>query len=90
MPAFVYISPHWPEALYGVPCDEDADDGEDDHNGTIVDQKDWLKVGIHKQDTTLSEKFSHNNRLGASATELLELLKHKHIGIIQVAHKACT
>jgi sarcosine oxidase len=73
MPSFVYLSPDWPEALYGVPCD----DGTDLFTGTgertnSSKRGHWLKVGIHKQ--SLSRTFSFGDHpLQAFPAEIEEL-----------------
>lgn len=70
MPPFVYVSPDWPEALYGVPCDEEANSAGDDCS---TNRARWLKVGIHKQATESS--FSFSNHLPYATTAELEELK---------------
>jgi sarcosine oxidase len=71
MPAFLYISPDWPDALYGVPCDGNVDDTGD----SSTCQRSWLKVGIHKQDISMSNHLSidDQHRSVASSDEILEL-----------------
>jgi hypothetical protein len=71
MPAFLYLSPDWPEALYGVPGDENVDD-RTDHS---TSRHSWLKVGIHKQDISKSSHLPINEHHGsiASSEEILEL-----------------
>ena len=77
MPAFVYISPDFPEALYGVPCDDDCDGAgmvAGDVGTESTDPKHWLKVGIHKQD--ISKGFSlAGHLLKSSVSEKEELQK---------------
>jgi sarcosine oxidase len=76
MPAFVYITPEFPEALYGVPCD-DSDDGEADMAirddvTSSKEQRHWLKVGIHKQNISQEiDIAAHSPR--ASSLEIEEL-----------------
>jgi sarcosine oxidase len=60
MPTFVYVSPNWPEPLYGVPCD-DADD-----HGDNQPYRHWLKVGIHKQDTSKAFAFQDHPPMALS------------------------
>lgn len=70
MPSFLYVSPDWPEPLYGVPCDDNADE----INGSSS-RSAWLKVGIHKQDISKSNHLSidvHHCSV-ASSDEILEL-----------------
>ena len=70
MPSFLYISPDWPEALYGVPCDDNVDE-----SCSVTSRRSWLKVGIHKQDVSKSKHLSINDhhRSVASPDEILEL-----------------
>ena len=69
MPSFLYISPHWPEALYGVPCDNSIENNVSGSRGS------WLKVGIHKQDISKSKHLSIDDHPSyiASSDEILEL-----------------
>jgi sarcosine oxidase len=67
MPTFVYVSPNWPEPLYGVPCD-DADDHADDS----LPYRHWLKVGIHKQDVSKAFFFQDHPPMALSS-EVQEL-----------------
>ena len=72
MPAFLYISPDWPEALYGVPCDNNVDICSVD---SVTSRRAWLKVGIHKQDISKPNHLSINDHHGsvASSDEIMEL-----------------
>lgn len=73
MPTFVYMSPDWPESLYGVPCD-DVINGLTYNGGSaeLSRRGRWLKVGIHKQ--SMSHIFSFaDHPPQATATEVDEL-----------------
>jgi sarcosine oxidase len=67
MPCFVYISPDFPEALYGVPCDDETSD----YSSTTSS---WLKVGIHKQEVTELFSWAKHSK-DASPSEVVELLQ---------------
>lgn len=79
MPTFVYLSPNWPESLYGVPCDDDEESIQTEQNRAqhqgdknITSTRNWLKVGIHKQ--TVCKSFTMANHTpNASLAEVNEL-----------------
>jgi sarcosine oxidase len=77
MPAFVYISPDFPEALYGVPCDDADHDGADlairDEDTHSTEHRHWLKVGIHKQNISPEFDFdAHSPQATSSEKEELQ------------------
>jgi sarcosine oxidase len=74
MPAYVYISPDWPEGLYGVPCDDEGERVVNNGGPFSTHHHHWLKVGIHKQTFSTTEIFSFpDHSPKASPDEVSEL-----------------
>lgn len=68
----MYLSPDWPESLYGVPCDDEADQHND---GDLTNRSQWLKVGIHKQNIPRAP-FSFANHPSLASPAEVEELEH--------------
>ena len=67
MPTWVMVPPHYPLALYGVPCDVDDTDG----------CQQWIKVGIHGRDHYVPDPSTNPVHVSEEErAEVLESFRH--------------